>query len=133
MTDKSLFQTDPRDFALQLVADGLVTADHLLMCALKYMSHDDVRDLLDCNELSPRFEDEDDTVAEWLDKWDDGEHDVEAMRTDIENGNLEAGDDEAAERYNHDAIVRESITNGQHSQALEQCNRYGLDWEDFAD
>lgn len=128
-----LFKTDPRDFAIQLVADGLVTADHLLMCALKYMSHDDVRDLLDCNELSPRFDDEDDTTAEYLDKWDDGDHDVEAMQTDIQNGNLEVGDDDAAARYHHEAIVRESITNGQHSQAREQCNRYGLDWADFAE
>lgn len=58
--DKNLFNRDPRAFALNLVSDGLVSADHLLMCALKYMSHDDVRDMLDCNELSPRFDDEDD-------------------------------------------------------------------------
>ena len=55
-----LFQKDPRDFALQMVEDGLVGADHLLMCALKYMSHDDVRDMLDCNELSPRFDEDND-------------------------------------------------------------------------
>jgi hypothetical protein len=52
---KPLFQTDPRDFALELVEQGLVDAEHLLLCALKYMSHDEVRDMLDCNELSPRF------------------------------------------------------------------------------
>ena len=56
--DKDLFQRDPRDYALQMVEDGLQTADHLLLCALKYMSHDDVRDMLDCNELSPRFDEE---------------------------------------------------------------------------
>jgi len=54
--DKELFRKDPRDFALTMVEGGLVTADHLLLCALKYMSHDDVRDMLDCNELSPRFD-----------------------------------------------------------------------------
>lgn len=48
------FNADPRDYALELVEMGY-SADHLLMCALKYMSHDDVRDMLDCNELSPRF------------------------------------------------------------------------------
>lgn len=68
MLNKELFDRDPRDFALQLVADGLVTADHLLLCCLKYMSHDDARDMLDCNELSPRFdednEEEDDEEAE---------------------------------------------------------------------
>jgi hypothetical protein len=58
MLDKKLFDRDPRDFALTLVSDGLVNADHLLLCALKYMSHDDVRDMLDCNELSPRFDED---------------------------------------------------------------------------
>lgn len=58
--EKTLFQRDPRDFALDLVEQGLVSADHLLLCALKYMSHDDVRDMLDANELSPRFDESDD-------------------------------------------------------------------------
>ena len=58
--DKKLFNDDPRDYALQMVEDGLVTADHMLLCALKYMSHDDVRDMIDANELSPRFDEDDD-------------------------------------------------------------------------
>lgn len=52
--DEELFNSDPRDYALQLVEQGF-DADHLLLCALKYMSHDDVRGMLDANELSPRF------------------------------------------------------------------------------
>jgi hypothetical protein len=63
-----LFKTDPRSYALELVADGLQTADHLLLCALKYLSHDDCREMLDMNELSPRFyeeeEEEDQEEAE---------------------------------------------------------------------
>ena len=52
---------NPRDFALDLVEQGLVTADTLLLACLNYMSHDDVRGALDANELSPRFiEDNDD-------------------------------------------------------------------------
>ena len=54
------FNSDPRSYALDLVENGIVTADNLLMCALKYMSTDDVRDLLDCNELSPRFDEDED-------------------------------------------------------------------------
>jgi len=53
------FERDPRAFALELVENQLVSADHLLLCALKYMSTDDVRDMLDCNELSPRFSEDD--------------------------------------------------------------------------
>ena len=43
---------------LEIVEEGLVTADHLLLCCLKYMSNDDVYDMLDCNELTERFRDD---------------------------------------------------------------------------
>jgi len=40
--------------------------------ALKYMSTDDVADMLDCNELSDRFlEDEDDGQPTWEQEWAD--------------------------------------------------------------
>jgi hypothetical protein len=55
-TMEDQFNNDPRGYALDLVENGQVSADHLLLCALKYMSSDDVRDMLDVNELSPRFE-----------------------------------------------------------------------------
>jgi hypothetical protein len=50
------FINNPRDYALEMVEGGIVSADHLLLCCLKYMSTDAVRDMLDANELSPRFE-----------------------------------------------------------------------------
>ena len=53
--DSKQFRSNPRCFAMDLVASGYDTADHLLQCALNYMSHDDVREMLDKNELSPRF------------------------------------------------------------------------------
>ena len=46
---------DWRDEAIEMVEEGRVTADHLLMCCLKYMSNDEVYDMLDCNELTERF------------------------------------------------------------------------------
>jgi hypothetical protein len=49
------FESDPRSYALDMVDHGLVSANDLLLCALKYMSHDDVRGMLDANALSPRF------------------------------------------------------------------------------
>ena len=45
-----------RDRALELVEDGMVSAEDMLTMALNYMSTDDVEDMLDCNELSERFE-----------------------------------------------------------------------------
>jgi len=52
--------SNSRDKALELVEEGLVSADDMLIMALKYMSTDDVEDMLDCNELSDRFIDEED-------------------------------------------------------------------------
>ena len=51
--------SNSRDKALGLVEEGLVSADDMLIMALKYMSTDDVEDMLDCNELSDRFTEED--------------------------------------------------------------------------
>lgn len=68
------FNRDPRSYALQLVEDGLVDAESLLLCALNHMSHDDVKRMLDSNELSPRFsseyyddENDVDEAQEWAD------------------------------------------------------------------
>jgi len=47
--------TNYRDRALELVEDGVVTAEHLLLCCLKAMSQDDVKWTLDASELSERF------------------------------------------------------------------------------
>lgn len=59
MPDPKLFQTDPRAYALELVDEG-VSADTMITVLLKWMSHDDVREALDVNELSPRFDEADD-------------------------------------------------------------------------
>ena len=64
--------TNYRDIALELVENGLVSAESMLTMALKYMSNDDVEDMLDTNELSERFfEDEDDGQPTWEQEWED--------------------------------------------------------------
>ncbi len=40
---------DMRDKALEMVEEGLITADDMLVMCLKYMSVDEVEDMLDCN------------------------------------------------------------------------------------
>mgnify|MGYP000181950677 CR=1 FL=1 len=52
--------TNYRDIAIELVENGLVSAESMLTMALKYMSNDDVEDMLDTNELSERFFEEED-------------------------------------------------------------------------
>jgi len=48
---------DYRDKAIEMVEEGLVDPMYMLIAALKYMSQDDVEDMLDANELSDRFQD----------------------------------------------------------------------------
>lgn len=76
MFDAKQFQRDPRSYALELVEQG-VSAQTLLEACLSYMSHDEVRDMLDANELSPRF-DEDAEDDEGL-----TDEDVEAFMDDF--------------------------------------------------
>jgi hypothetical protein len=45
---------DPRDYALELIDEGSLNArDFAIMC-VKYMSIDDVEDMLHANEIDPR-------------------------------------------------------------------------------
>jgi len=68
-----------RDEALDLIENGVVSAESMLTMCLKYMSTDDVADMLDCNELSARFMDEDgdeedyedDGQPSWEQEWAD--------------------------------------------------------------
>lgn len=50
--------TDWRVYALSLVDEGITDYDTLLIACMKCMSQDDVFEMLDANELSPRFVDE---------------------------------------------------------------------------
>ena len=54
------YEKNPADYALQLVEEGLASADTLLLCAVKAMDGDKIRWMLDQNELSPRFMEESD-------------------------------------------------------------------------
>lgn len=50
---------DYRDKAIDMVEDGLVAKDHMILMCLKWMSNDDVAEMLDANELSERFFEDD--------------------------------------------------------------------------
>ena len=63
--------TNYRDIAIELVENGMVSAEDMLVMALKYMSNDDVEDMLDCNELSERFMEDDDGQPTWEQEWAD--------------------------------------------------------------
>ena len=60
-----------RDIALELVENGIVAAEDMLVMALKYMSQDDIEDMLDCNEISERFLVDNDGQPTWEQEWAD--------------------------------------------------------------
>lgn len=49
------FDSDPRDYALGLTEEGIAIERELLAACLSFMSKDEVKQMLDDNELSPRF------------------------------------------------------------------------------
>ena len=63
---------NPRDRALELIEEGIVSAEDMVTMCVKYMSVDDVEDMLDCNQLSDRFmeDDEDDGQPDWHQEWE---------------------------------------------------------------
>lgn len=61
---------DYKDHALELVEMGMVSAESMLVACLKYMSQDDVKDMLEANEypMSCEIWDEDEEVEDYLRK-----------------------------------------------------------------
>ena len=63
------FNFRPAHYALELVDDCSVSAEALLAQCLTYMSDDEIRQMLDANELSPRHMNDDDESM-------DGDHET---------------------------------------------------------
>jgi hypothetical protein len=59
-----------RDAALAMVEDGVVSAEQMLSMCLAYMSKDDVEEMLDANELSERFQEDDDGQPDEAQEWE---------------------------------------------------------------
>ena len=61
-----------RDAALAMVEEGLVPAEKRLSMCLVFMTMDDVEEMLDANELSERFreEEEDDGQPDEAQEWE---------------------------------------------------------------
>ena len=53
---------NPRHYTnllLEMIDDGLLDRENVIMACVKYMSEDDVRDMMQCNEFLPEEEEED--------------------------------------------------------------------------
>jgi hypothetical protein len=44
---------DYRDYAVELVEEGVISADIMITALLKYLSQEDVAEMLHMNEMSP--------------------------------------------------------------------------------
>jgi hypothetical protein len=55
--------TDNRDLVIEMVEDGMLDPMMALTMCLKWMSNDEVAEMLDANELSERFMEDDDDNA----------------------------------------------------------------------
>jgi hypothetical protein len=55
--------TDNRDLVIEMVEDGVLDPMMALTMCLKWMSNDEVAEMLDANELSERFLEDDDDNA----------------------------------------------------------------------
>ena len=68
---------------LEMVEEGILDRDNVIMACLKYMSEDDVADMAHVNEFFEEedYEDEDDGQPSWEQEWEDfgedGGYDVE--------------------------------------------------------
>jgi len=49
---------------LQMIEDGLLDKDTVILACVGYMSESDVADMMDCNEWSERFEEEEEESEE---------------------------------------------------------------------
>lgn len=75
---------DYRDFAIELTEDmGFSTEDMLVAC-LKYMSQDDVKDMLEANEYPMSCEEDEDLLA----RYPNAIEQVEVLKRDYLGGNV---------------------------------------------
>ena len=68
--------TKARERLYDLLAQGAITHEQVVDMCMGFMSESEVEDLLDANELSERFEEDDeDNVDEGREDWGDGQPD----------------------------------------------------------
>jgi hypothetical protein len=58
MSDATLFDTDPRGYALRMVDDGEIDPRMMLVTALNWLHTHEVRDMLVANALNPQYDQE---------------------------------------------------------------------------
>ena len=73
---------DYRDFAIELTEDMGFSAEDMLVACLKYMSQDDVKDMLEANEYPMSCEEDDEIEADLLARYPDAIAQLEVLKRD---------------------------------------------------
>ena len=79
---------DYRDFAIELVEEMDYSAKDMLVACLKYMSQDDVEDMLRCNEYPMSCEEDDDIEADLLARYPDAIAQLDVLKSDYLGGTV---------------------------------------------
>ena len=79
---------DYRDFAIELTEDmGFSTEDMLVAC-LKYMSQDNVKDMLEANEYPMSCEEDEEVEADLLARYPNAIEQLEVLKSDYLGGTV---------------------------------------------
>ena len=120
----------PRDKLLEMIESGVVSADHAVLMCVKYMSSDDVEDMLDANELSDRFdEDEDEMLRVIVVNMKTEQGKLVTREIDISNFARHEGETSVIEMDPEEQIVMlqdwiRTRGNAQHDTVLQLINWY---------
>jgi|TARA_B110000908_G_scaffold104608_1_gene123254 hypothetical protein len=77
---------DYRDFAVELTEDMGFSAEEMLVACLKYMSQDDVKDMLEVNEYPMSCEEDEEVEEDLLARYPNAIENLEVLKRDYLGG-----------------------------------------------
>ena len=79
---------DYRDFAIELTEDMGYSAEDMLVACLKYMSQDDVKDMLAANEYPMSCEEDEEVEEDLLARYPNAIEQLEVLKSDYLGGTV---------------------------------------------
>ena len=79
---------DYRDFAIELTEDMGYSAEDMLVACLKYMSQDDVKDMLAANEYPMSCEEDEEVEEDLLARYPDAIAQLDVLKRDYLGGTV---------------------------------------------
>ena len=79
---------DYRDFAIELTEDMGFSAEDMLVACLKYMSQDDVKDMLEANEYPMSCEEDEEVEEDLLARYPDAIAQLDVLKRDYLGGTV---------------------------------------------